>query len=68
MFQVTALYADAEIAYAEGDDYQDTVRECVAGIPEMYLACPEDVKLSAFNPTHTVSHVVTPLDIWQMFS
>ena len=33
MFQITALYMDCEIAYAEGFDKDEVMQECQEAIP-----------------------------------
>jgi hypothetical protein len=43
MYQITALYCDCEIAYAEGFDKDETMQECQEQIPEMYRADMEGI-------------------------
>ena len=67
MFQVTALYQDAEVGYGEGESYEYAARECADSVEWMYPA--EDVKLVC---THNVGglpvRVETPLDLFREFT
>jgi hypothetical protein len=40
MYQVTALYEDAEIGYGEGDSYLYALNECNESVPQMYHELP----------------------------
>lgn len=63
MYQVTALYQDAEIAFAESESYEDAARECADSVPAIY---PEsEVVLTCSRGVLTVR---TPLDVWRMFA
>lgn len=63
MYQVTALYGDAEIGYGEGETYEDAARECADScadvVPVVYPAA--DVVLAC---THGAIETETPLDLW----
>ena len=39
MYQITAMYGDDEVGYAEGEDYTDALRECAESVPSVY---PDD--------------------------
>lgn len=63
MFQVTAMYEDAEVGYGESDIYEDAARECAESVPSIY---PEgDVVMICAKGAIEVR---TPLDVWRMFS
>lgn len=51
MFQITALYMDCEISYAEGFDKEETMQECQEGIPEAYRAVMEDITYIILFPS-----------------
>jgi len=55
MYQITALYGDAEIAYAEGHDLNSTWEECERQIPDVYRF--EDIVLHIVRP-HGSTHRV----------
>ena len=59
MYQITAMYGDDEIGYAEGDDYTDTLRECAESVPSVYP--DEDVFLVAVQRPNGMK-VSTPLE------
>ena len=67
MYQVTALYQDAEVGYGEGDSYEWAARECADSVEWMYPA--SDVVLVC---THNVGGlpvtVSTPLDLFREFA
>jgi hypothetical protein len=57
MYQITALYGDAEIAYAEGGDLCSTWDECERQIPDVYRPLLEDIVLNIVRP-HGSTHRV----------
>lgn len=79
-YQITALYmgtdssqgtvnpgfAGEEIAYAEGEDYSEVMRECAENIPALYPA--ENVTLKAISDSGVVSEVTTTLEVWLMLN
>ena len=63
MYQVTAMYEDAEIGYGESDIYEDAASECAESVPSIY---PEDSVVLVC--AKGVLEVRTPLDVWRMFA
>lgn len=63
MYQVTAIYEDAEVGYGENDIYEDAARECAESVALIYPA--EDVLMVCAKG---VLEVRTPLDVWRMFA
>ena len=63
MYQVTAIYEDAEVGYGENDIYADAARECAESVPSIYPE--ESVVMVCANG---VLEVRTPLDVWRMFA
>jgi hypothetical protein len=63
MYQVTAMYQDAEVGYGESEIYEDAARECAESVPSIYPA--EDVVMVCASG---VIEVRTPLDLWQAFA
>jgi len=57
MYQITALYGYAEIAYAEGHDLNSTWEECERQIPDVYRPLLEDIVLHIVRP-HGSTHRV----------
>ena len=60
MYQVTAIYNDAEIGYGEAETYEDAAREAADSVPDVYPAA--DVVLEC---EHGALIVSTPLDIYR---
>ena len=63
MYQVTAIYDDAEVGYGESDIYEDAVREAAESVPSIYPE--ESVVMVCANGALEVR---TPLDVWRMFA
>jgi hypothetical protein len=54
MYQITALYGDAEIAYAEGQYLNETWDACEDSIPDVYRALMDEIVLQIVRPNGTV--------------
>jgi hypothetical protein len=63
MYQVTAMYGDAEVGYGESEIYEDAARECAKSVPSIY---PEEQVLLVC--ASGVIEVSTPLDLWREFA
>jgi hypothetical protein len=63
MYQVTAMYQDAEVGYGEGESYEYAMNEAVDSLADAYPT--EDVKLVC---SHGILTVSTPLDVWMEFA
>lgn len=65
MYQVTALYQDAEVGYGEGESYEYAAQEAADSVSDMYpaddvlLTCTQ--KIGGFPVT-----VATPLSLYLM--
>lgn len=66
-YQITALFMGTEeVAYAEGEDYPEVMRECAESIPALYPA--ENVTLKAVADSGVVREVTTLLKTWLMLN
>lgn len=67
MFQVTAMYEDAEVAYGEGEGYEYAMNEAADNVPSIY---PEDdVYLCCTSTVNGLPvEVKTQLSLWRMFA
>ena len=54
MYQVTAVYDNAEIGYGEGDGFCYACDECEASIPEIFRPVLDDVVLIVIHPNGRV--------------
>lgn len=46
MYQITALYYDAEVSYGEGESQDYAMQECVEAIPSTYESVRDQITFS----------------------
>ena len=63
MYQVTAIYQDAEIGYGEGDGYQYAMMECMESVERIYLCDVDNINLVARKEGSIVT-VETPMSLY----
>jgi hypothetical protein len=57
MYQVTAIFQNAEIGYGEGEGVEYATQECLESIPEIFSigAAPEEIELLILHPNGKMS-------------